>query len=286
VRVLVAGASGHLGRELLAELRRRGHTTRALVRDEARLPAGAADEVAVADAAAGGPPLDAAVAGVDAVFSALGGPSRVDRGPRAPFHALDTVPNLNLLRAAEQAGVGRFAYVTILHADRMRDNAYADAHEQVVDALRASAVDATIIRANGFFSAYDELLDLARKGRARLLGDPGARSNPIHDADLAAACADALESGVAEVAVGGPETLTRSEELELALAAAGRPGKVKRVPAPVAKLSAKALRPFDPRRAAMLDFLWTIASMDMVAPPHGERRLGEYLRAQSPSSRA
>src|SRR5688500_6281007 len=144
MKVLVAGATGHLGRELLAELRRRGHATRALTRDAARAPD--ADEVAVADAARD--PLDAAVAGVDAVFSALGGSSRVDRGPRRPFRELDTVPNLNLLRAAERAGVERFGYVTLLEADRLRGNAYVDAHEAVVEALAASPVAATIVRAN------------------------------------------------------------------------------------------------------------------------------------------
>jgi uncharacterized protein YbjT (DUF2867 family) len=107
MRVLVAGATGHLGRAVVAELRGRGHRARALGRDAARAPD--ADEVAVADAARD--PLAAAVAGVDAVLSALGGTSRVDRGPRRPFHALDTEPNLALLRAAERAGVERFAYV-------------------------------------------------------------------------------------------------------------------------------------------------------------------------------
>src|SRR5687767_15900664 len=138
MRVLVAGASGHLGRALVAELRGRGHETRALVRDRGRAPD--ADEVVVADAAT--VPLDDALAGIATVFSALGGTSRVDRGPRTSFAKLDTVPNLNLLRAAERLRVERFGYVTVLNGDRLRDNPYADAHEQVVDALRASPVAA------------------------------------------------------------------------------------------------------------------------------------------------
>jgi uncharacterized protein YbjT (DUF2867 family) len=277
MHVLVAGASGHLGRELVAELRRRGHRVRALVRDRARAPG--ADEVAVADAA--GDPLDEAVAGVDAVFSVLGGTSRVDRGPRHPFHDLDTVPNLALLRAAEAAGVARFGYVALLNGDRLRGNAYNDAHEAVVEALRASALDATVVRANGFFSAYDELLDMARKGRLRMVGDPDARSNPIHDADLAAACADALEAGADEVEVGGPETMTRREEFELVGEAAGRGRATKRMPGFVTRTAALLLRPVDPRRAAMLDFVQRICTMDMIGPPHGSRRLEDYLRERA-----
>jgi uncharacterized protein YbjT (DUF2867 family) len=254
--ILVAGASGHLGRELVPELRRRGHDVRELRR---------------------GDPFDEACAGAGAVFSALGGTSRVDRGPRKPFRVLDTEPNLELLAAAERAGVERFAYVSLLNADRLRGNAYVDAHEEVVDALRASPIPATIIRANGFFSAFDELLEMARRGRARLLGPPDARSNPIHDADLAVACADALEAGAEEVAIGGPETMTRRDELDLVHVAAGREPHGKRVPARAQRLGAALLRPVDPRRAAMLDFLRRISEIDMVGPPHGERRLEDYL---------
>jgi uncharacterized protein YbjT (DUF2867 family) len=277
MRVLVAGASGHLGRALVAELRRRGHATRALVRDRARAPE--ADEVVVCDAAAG--ELDDAVAGVDAVFSVLGGTSRVDSGPRTAFRRLDTVPNLALLRAAERLHVERFGYVSLLNADRLRGNAYVDAHEDVVDALRTSSVAATIVRANGFFSAYDELLELARKGRARIVGDPDCLSNPIHDADLAGACADALEAGSDEVSVGGPETLTRREELELVNEAAGRGRGAKRMPSVVVRGGALLLRPLDPRRAAMLDFVHRICSIDMVGPAHGQRRLGDHLRERA-----
>jgi uncharacterized protein YbjT (DUF2867 family) len=276
MRVLVAGASGHLGRALVAELRERGNEVRALVRDASRAPQ--ADEVVVADAAV--VPLDDALAGVDTVFSVLGGSSRVDRGPRKPFARLDTVPNLNLLRAAERLHVKRFGYVAMLDGPRYRDNPYCGAHEDVVDALRASPVAATIVRANGFFSAYDELIDQARKGRARHVGDPAARSNPIHDADLAVVCADALEEGADEVEVGGPETFTRREELELINEIVGRGRTAKRVPGALSRAAPVLLRPLDPRRAAMLDFLNRICSTDVIGPPHGERRFAAYVRAR------
>ncbi|HEX8207295.1 MAG TPA: hypothetical protein VF587_14635, partial [Solirubrobacteraceae bacterium] len=198
-----------------------------------------------------------------------------------PFRELDTFPNLNLLRAAERAGVGRFAYVTLLGADRLRGNAYVDAHEAVVDALRDSQVAATVIRANGFFSIYDELLDMARKGRARIIGNPDARHNPVHDADLAIACADALDAGADEVEVGGPEILTRREEVELANDAVGRGRAAKRMPSAITRGGALLLRPVNPRRAAMLDLNERVCAEDMVGPPHGERRLEDYLRERA-----
>jgi uncharacterized protein YbjT (DUF2867 family) len=277
MHVLVAGANGHLGRELLRELRSRGHRTRALVRPDKTADA---DEVVVADAEHD--PLDDACTGVDVVFSGLGASSRLDRGPRRHFRDTDTKPNLRLLEAAERAGVGRFAYVTLLHADKLRGNPYVDAHEDVVDAARRSTIAHTIIRANGFFSIYDEMLETARKGRFRLIGDPDRLHNPVHDADLAVACVDALEQGADEIEVGGPETLTRRQEAELAYAAIGQPEtKIRRVPTPMVRGLATVIRPVDPRRAAIADMIVRVCSIDMVGPPHGERRLGDYLRERA-----
>ena len=122
---------------------------------------------------------------------------------------------------------------------------------------------------------------MARTGRARVIGDPEAKSNPVHDADLARACVDAIESGAAEIGVGGPQTLTRREEVELANEAAGHGRTVKRMPAAITRGGALLLRPVDPRRAAMLDFLQRVCSIDMVGPPHGDRTLGEYLRTRA-----
>jgi uncharacterized protein YbjT (DUF2867 family) len=73
MRVLVAGASGHLSREAVRELARRGHRGRAMSRAAERLPGlrGAAAETVVADlddAAS----LRRAFEGVDAVLSCAG----------------------------------------------------------------------------------------------------------------------------------------------------------------------------------------------------------------------
>ena len=94
----------------------------------------------------------------------------------------------------------------------------------------------------------------------------------------------ALEDGVPDVTVGGPETLTRRQELELALAAAGRPPRVRRVPAPLTRALVAVLRPVDPRRAAMVDFARRVWSIDMVGPPHGERTLADHLRERAGQS--
>jgi uncharacterized protein YbjT (DUF2867 family) len=278
-RALVAGASGSLGHHLLAELRARGHRTTALIRDPAKSDLVEADETVVTDLLEPEPErLDAALVGIDLVFSAAGQSCAVaPSAERRSFREVDTVMNRALLEAALRSGVTRFAYVAVLADTGLRKLDYVAAHEDFAGELIAADVEHTVIRANGFFSSYLELLEAARRGSVPSFSDGTARSNPIHEADLAAACLDALEGNQREVAVGGPQELSRLEEIQLAFAALGREPKVKRVPLALLKAALPLIRLRDRRRAEMIDFIAAINRRDMLAPRHGEQHLSDYL---------
>jgi hypothetical protein len=81
-----------------------------------------------------------------------------------------------------------------------------------------------------------------------------------------------------DIEVGGPEILTRREEVELAFAAVRRRPRVLRVPPPLLKAVLPAIGLADRRRGEMLGFLAAISCTDTLAPPHGSRLLGDYLR--------
>jgi uncharacterized protein YbjT (DUF2867 family) len=275
--VLVAGASGQLGRHVVEELRRRGYRVRALSRRPERL-AGRVDEAVWGDLLSAAS-LPAACAGVDAVFSCAGASMDLAdlRDRRGPLE-VDWGGNRNLLAAARDAGVGRFTYVSVFGARAMRHLEYADAHERFVDELAASGMAHTIIRPTGFFSFFGEIVKMAKKGRGMVIGSGEARTNPVHEADLAAVCADALASGAREVAVGGPETFTRAEIVRTAFRALGREPKLTRVPPGLFRGAAAVAKPFNRRLAALLAFGADVSVADCVAPAHGSRRLEDYFR--------
>jgi len=278
-RVLVAGASGYLGRHVVGELASRGYRTRALIRDRGKgdLLVGA-DETVVVDLLDPGERLDQALDGVDIVFSAAGQPCTLRPiADRRPFGAIDYPINRALLDAALRSGAQRFAYVTVLAGPELRDLAYVAAHERFVAELAASRVEHTVIRANGFFYSYLDLLEFVRRGAAISFGDGKARSNPIHEADLALACVEAIEGADHEVEVGGPEAITRREEIEMAFAAVGRKPRVLRVPPALLKAVLPVFGLRDRRRAEMLDFLAAISRTDVLGAPYGHRRLRDYL---------
>ena len=105
--VVIAGATGYLGRHLCAEFSRRGAYVIALVRDAARAPDLQADSLVEAEATRADT-LDGIMTGADLVVSAVGITRQKDGlGSRE----VDCRANLNLLREAESSGVARFGYV-------------------------------------------------------------------------------------------------------------------------------------------------------------------------------
>ena len=293
--VLVAGASGFLGRHVVRELGARGYGVRALIRDPNKrgLIEGTHDTIPIdlLDPAA---QTHDAMKAIDVVLSAAGQPCTLRRiADRRSFRQVDPQINLALLETAIEQGVRKFVYVTVLAGPQLHALDYVAAHEQFVDELKASPIDYTVVRANGFFYSYIDLLDFARRGLTIGFADGSARSNPIHEADLAQACVEAIDNESSEIEFGGPEIFTRREEVELAFAAVGRRTRLLRIPGPLLKAVLPLIRLGDRRRGEMLEFLAAISASDVLAPAYGSRRLGDYLRehaeetsqTRSPSAR-
>lgn len=280
--VLVAGATGTLGGHLVRELIALGHRVVALTRraDQVRPVPRLVDVVQgdLADAAS----LDRACAGVDVVFSCAGASlDPADLRDRASFDEVDWEGNRRLLESARRAGVKRFLYVSLFNGQTLLGTEYARAHERFAELLEGSGLRHTVVRPTGFFSAFEPFVRMARRGVVPVIGPGEARTNPIHEADLAELCAAAVARDDAVLEAGGPEVLTRRRIAELALEAAGRGGRVVHVP-PAAFGAASALaRPFNRRVAAVLDFGRAVSLADVVAPARGRRRLGEWFERRA-----
>lgn len=289
-RVLVAGATGCLGRSLVPTLRRRGYFVRALGRDPIRLAHMAADDLVLADAFTGAG-LSAACAGMDAVFSCIGASVHLSPSAgRLPFTTVDVQANTNLIQAAKHAGVPRFAYVSLVASESMRGLDYVEGHERVVRYLRQSGLDYTIIRPTGVFSAFEQMLHIAARGPMPEISGGTARSNPIDDRDLAEACAESLRIGGDEYAIGGPDVLSRREMGALAFAALGRRERYGPVPGWAFRAAGYVSRSFQPRVGHVLAFYAALGENDLIAPSHGARTLGTYFSERAavlfPRSRA
>lgn len=278
---VVAGATGYLGRHVVRTLHETGWRVRALARDPERLgdEAAFADEVFIGEATE--PESIARLCeGANAVVSSLG----VRHFRRHPtIWDVDWLANLNVVQAAESAGVEQFVFVSFLGADQLRTRVpVAEARERVVDVLRSSSMHATVLRPTGFFNDMHEFLRMALRGRVWLVGDGHARINPIDGADVADVVREVLwegNSAPAEIAIGGPDVLSLDEIGRMACEAAGHAPRLGHVPAWVLPPVVAASRMFGPNAHAFSCMFAELAHGDAVAPAVGRRHLHDFYRA-------
>lgn len=282
--VVVAGATGRLGRHVVAGLQSRGIAVRALGRDARRLALLHATETRLCDLT-----IPASLAGVcggaSAVISCAGAPLSMGGAGRASFTEVDYRGNLRLLADARKCGVAKFVYVSLAGALALRRTEYAQAHERFVSELAASGIPCTVVRPTGFFGTFRSLVNLAARGLLAIPGSGDARTNPIHEADAAIACVDALESRNPQLVLGGPETFTRMRIAEMAFEALGKAPRVRRLPAALMSALTRPVRLWNPRLHGLLEFGLAVSQVDVIAPLFGERRLGDDLRAYAATLR-
>ena len=282
-KVLVAGSTGYIGRYVVQELKHRGYWVRALVRNTGKIkqegphlePAIAplVDEIFVGEATRPDT-ITEACNGIDIVFSSLG-------MTRPDFvHScfdVDYKANLTLLRIAMKSGVKKFVYVSVFNAHKMMDIQNIQAHEKFVDEQRVSGIDYAVVRPTGYYSDMAQFLNMARNGIMLTLGDGDKRSNPIHGADLAKVCVDAIEGDNKVIEVGGPETFSYREVADMAAEVVGKQPFVASLPVWLADGMAAVTGFINRDIQDIAMFASAVSKMDSVAPAHGTHKLRDFF---------
>ncbi len=282
--VLVAGATGYLGKFAVQVFKERGYRVKVLTRSRERLaepgpftaPAltdADMDEVFVGELTKP-ETLKGLMDGVDWVFSSVG-ISRQRDG--LTFEQVDYQCNRNLIDLCEGSGVTRFVYVSMQGAENIGHLAITEAHERVVSDLAASGLDYRIVRPCGYFSDMGVLYDMARNGRSFLVGAGENLMNPIHGRDLAHVCVDTAEGDELEVEAGGPDIMTQREAAELAFEVVGKPVKITVVPMWLARGLVKFIALLSKQFGDLAEFIVTAGEIDGVGPKRGTTSLRSYF---------
>ena len=200
MRVAIAGGHGQIALRLAKVLAQRADDVVALIRNpnhaEDVRQAGA-EPVVVDLERASEDDVARAISGSDAVvFAAGAGPGS---GPQRK-ETMDYGGAVKLIAAAKQAGVGRYVIVSSMGADPDAPgedtfSVYLRAKGRADDAVRASGLDATVVRPGG-------LTNSAGTGRVNL-GESVPRGQVTRD-DVAAVVAAVLDS---------PNTIGRTVDL-------------------------------------------------------------------------
>ena len=277
--VLLAGATGYLGKHVLQELAHWGIETTAIVRSPEKLAQFEWEKLRVRKAEVTQPEtLVGACDGISTVISTVGITRQKDG---LTYMDVDFRANLNLLREAQKAGVKKFIYVSAIDGDKLRQLKILNAKELFVDELKRSGLDYSVIRPNGFYSDMLDFLKMAKTGRVYLFGDGEYKLNPIHGADLAEVVVKAIAQNKKEVIVGGPDLLTQNEIGEMALNAWNNPLKITHLPDWIRVLTIKGAQIFSAQSTyGPLEFFLTLMARDNIAPRYGSHRLQDYYKQE------
>lgn len=229
MKVVLAGAFGHLGSDILRELVKQGHEAVALgrkVREVEGCEGGfSAVEADVRDPEA----LRGSCEGADVVISAVG---LTKASAEVTCHEVDYQGNCNLLAEALRAGVKHFAYVSVLKADINPDVPILAAKAEFEKTLKASGIGWTIYRPGGYF--YDiakVFMPMVEKGKVTLLGKKAVHANLVDTPDLAQFIVQHMFDEGKVYDIGGKETYSYEEMARMFFEAAGKTPVIKRAPA-------------------------------------------------------
>ena len=165
MNVLVAGAGGVLGRELVRQALARGDHVAALVLRKGELRVIEHPRLRIIEADVVKPEQLAGICkGMEQVVSCIG-ITRL-RG-KLTHEIVDYQGNLNLLEEAKRSGVAKFGFISPAGTELGCGHApLVDAKYRFEQALQASGVPWVIFRSGGFFPDVAEMLKLAAKARS------------------------------------------------------------------------------------------------------------------------
>jgi uncharacterized protein YbjT (DUF2867 family) len=221
VQVLVTGASGAIGAELVPRLARAGHAVRAFGRDPARIVAAEASAIVRGDAVSGAG-LDAALAGVDVAYFLIHSMETALDGAGS-FADRDRAAAANFAAAARAAGVRRVVYLGGPVPAAAPPSPHLASRLEVEETLLAAAPEAVALRASIVISARSRsfrfLVRLVE--RVPMMPLPAwrvHRTRPIDGRDVMAfleraGTSDAVD-GALSLDIAGPDMVTFAQLVE------------------------------------------------------------------------
>jgi uncharacterized protein YbjT (DUF2867 family) len=280
-KLLIAGASGYLGKYLVKQAKEQGYWVRVILRDKNKALEFEHQADEVQEAQATNPKdLPGCCDSIDWVISSLG----ITRQKGFRYVDVDFGANKNVLEQALQSKVKGFTYVSVFNGERLRWGKGVGAKEKFVDLLKDSAIQSSIIRPTGFFSDMLDLYRMVEQNKVWLFGKGDKKLNPIHGNDLAKAIIESLDNPPAVLNIGGPKTYTHLELIQEIQKILDKKVKIRFMPDWIRKLTLALLPVFTPERFyGPVQFFLSAMGVDSNAPEYGKEALEEFFRQQKAS---
>ena len=284
MRVLVTGATGFVGRRVVAELQGR-HQVRALVHTvgRERIFSGRSVEVSygsISDRSA----LAEAFYDVDAVVHLVG---IIRQGRGRTFDLVNRRGTAAVVAAARAAKVQRFVQMSAIGAGSDQSYPYLLSKWQGEQEVVKSGLAYTILRSSIMFGKGDEFLNaLAALARifpvVPVIGSGRNRFQPIAVEDVARCVALSLERsslGGRTIEIGGPDQFTYNELVGMVARTLGKRRLRIHIPVWTAYMAAKLLQAVQSRPPITTDQLRMISIRNVAEPGVVEEEFGVTPRS-------
>lgn len=277
MKVVLAGAFGKLGSDILRALVRDGHDVVAvdmMLRDLDGVDgAYTAKQVDVTKPEQ----LNGLCDGADAVITTVG---LTRTSADVTNYDIDYQGNLNLLNEAKRAGVKKFAYVSVLKADKAPKVPMLHAKYLLEEELKKSGIDYAIFRPTGYFYDIAKVFKpMIEKGEVTLLGKAPVSANVIDTTDLADFMLLHLNDTNATFDIGGTETYTYEEIANMFFEAAGKTPVIKHAPPFLFDVLAFVNKLKKNGKEAILRFSkWTLTESMVAEHKYGKLSFKEYIK--------
>jgi uncharacterized protein YbjT (DUF2867 family) len=277
-KVLLVGGTGHLGREIAAELIRQGYDVAAIVRNEQRksILENSIRNYIIADVTKP-TQLRNVCNGIDIVVSSLGKSVSPNDKSKPSFRQIDFEANSNILNEAIKGNVKKFVCVSAFGAENNQHLEYFKTHHDFSEKLKTSGIDYTIVKPPAIFTSFLDLIDMARKGRLMTMGKGDKLTNPISENDLAKICVDGILQNNVEIEAGGKTIYSRKQVNEIIQTLVNPTGKVRSMPVPVIRLFLPLLKIMNRNLFDKISFFIEVTQHDTIAPQIGETTLEEWV---------
>ena len=231
MKVVLAGAFGNLGGEILKALCAAGHEVVAADLKEREIPEAKGKYKFVSIDATNPKTLEGICDGADVVITTMG---LTGASTRFTSYDIDYKGNMNLYAEAKKANVKKFNYISVISCDEPGAEQVPMLHAKylVEQEIKKEPMDYVIYRPTGYFYDIAKVFKpYVEKGEMQLLKGYGkVRANVVDCPDFAAFIVQHMMDKNVTYNVGGKETYSYEEMAKMCFDAAGKPVKIKWAP--------------------------------------------------------
>ena len=231
MKIVLAGAFGNLGAEILKQLVAAGHEVVAADLKEVPVKGLAGKYTFKAIDATKPETLKGLCDGAEIVITTMG---LTGASTKVTSYDIDYQGNMNLYEECKRAGVRKFNYISVISCDEPGAEKVPMLHAKymVEQEIKKQPMEYVIYRPTGYFydiaKVFKPYID---KGEMQLLkGYGGVKANVVDCPDFAAFIVEHMNDTNVTYNVGGKETYTYEEMAKMCFDAAGKPMKIKWAP--------------------------------------------------------